>query len=733
MAPAMQPAEIQFAQRLASHEKGIRDRAVKKLRQYISVKTQRETGGFSQEELLKIWKGLFYCLWVQDEPLLQEELANTISQLIHVVNSSEAQHLFIQTFWQTVNREWPDIDGLRLDKYHMLIRLVLRQSFEVLKRNGWEESRIKLFLDVLMKEILHPESQSPNGVKFHFIDIYLDELSKVGGKELLADQNLKFIDPFCKVAAKTKDQTLVQTIARGVFEVIVDQSPFAPEETVEEQKTKVGDSDLSEEETSGNEMTWRKAISRKKTALGRYHCRKEGVAEEGGRGGGGGVEDAGLLLQFDYKAVADRLLEITNRKNIPPFNRKRLSKLIKKFQDLSEAGSISHLSFAEDASADEDDQSLSQGRHKKKGNKLLEKTDMERGKGAKFSPAEEEESAGSVPKRKRKKKKKNHLRPEHLRPGGEATCPEQNGSRQPEAGPGRAQEASAAELGTVATSWPREQSGSEPASVHSRRRRLRKRSLRVQVESPEAAALAGGAPVLKRTRELGALLVNGGGPPTLAWPLPPPASPADRGDCPATLPQGGKLKKRRRESGGHDLHDLSAQKAAVLKKRKKVKEMSKWAEHRGVKLVQALVRRPGPGQGAGAPGRECQGPTCSAACMGRTGDSQPRAQGAVMAPDNLYQGASSDPLGGFLCVPPAPTPLAPQRPGRGRPQSGELSLWPVPADKQAGVCLQHTLISFFFFYSWPVLANAGAPDSLISLMFLSTWISRATYRRGPGL
>lgn len=41
----MQPAEIQFAQRLASHEKGVRDRAVKKLRQYISVKTQRETGG----------------------------------------------------------------------------------------------------------------------------------------------------------------------------------------------------------------------------------------------------------------------------------------------------------------------------------------------------------------------------------------------------------------------------------------------------------------------------------------------------------------------------------------------------------------------------------------------------------------------------------------------------------------------------------------------------------------
>lgn len=45
-------------------------------------------------------------------------------------------------------------------------------------------SRIKLFLDVLMKEVLHPESRSPNGVRFHCIDVYLDELSKVGGKEV---------------------------------------------------------------------------------------------------------------------------------------------------------------------------------------------------------------------------------------------------------------------------------------------------------------------------------------------------------------------------------------------------------------------------------------------------------------------------------------------------------------------------------------------------------------------
>uniref|UniRef100_A0A8C9KP57 Ribosomal RNA processing 1B n=1 Tax=Panthera tigris altaica TaxID=74533 RepID=A0A8C9KP57_PANTA len=387
-------------------------------------------GGFSQEELLKIWKGLFYCMWVQDEPLLQEELANTISQLVHVVNNSEAQHLFIQTFWQTMNREWKGIDRLRLGKYYMLIRLVLRQSFEVLKRNGWEESRIKLFLDVLMKEILHPESQSPDGVKFHFIGIYLDELSKVGGRELLADQNLRFIDPFCKVAAKTKDQTLVQTIARGVLEVIVDQSPLGPEETLEEQKPQAGEGEPSEEETPENEVVWRQTVSRKKTALSQQHSGMDGVRDDGARGGGR-LEDAGPLLQFDYKAVADRLLEITNRKNTPPFNRKRLSKLIKKVALVS-AGSLSRLSFAEDISAEGDDQTLNRGKHKKKGNKLLEKRN-------KSFLAEEEESEDGVQKRKGKKRRKVHLQPEHLGSGAPALPPEQNGGGEPEGSPGRAQ------------------------------------------------------------------------------------------------------------------------------------------------------------------------------------------------------------------------------------------------------------------------------------------------------
>lgn len=49
-------------------------------------------------------------------------------------------------------------------------------------------SRVQPLLNALTKEVLHPESQSPNGVRFHFIGVYLEELSKVGGKEVSTDQ-----------------------------------------------------------------------------------------------------------------------------------------------------------------------------------------------------------------------------------------------------------------------------------------------------------------------------------------------------------------------------------------------------------------------------------------------------------------------------------------------------------------------------------------------------------------
>ncbi|XP_069927879.1 ribosomal RNA processing protein 1 homolog B isoform X2 [Oryctolagus cuniculus] len=506
MAPAMQPAEMQFAQRLASHEKGVRERAVKKLRQYLSVKTQREAGGFSREELLKIWRGLFCCMWVQEEPRLQEELADSISQLVHVINNLEAQHLFIETFWRTMTREWKGIDGPRVGKYCTLARLVLRQSLEALKRNGWEPSCVQLFLDGLVKEVLRPESPSPDGVRAHFIDMYLDELSKVGGGELLADQNLKFIDPFCRIAARTKDHTLVQTIARGVFEVIVDQSPFVPE----------SGGDLSEEETAGNKEVWTEA-ARRRPALGKSPSRKDGTCDQRERDTRGALEDAGPPLQFDYRAVADRLLEVTNKKNTPPFNRKHLCRLIRKWRVCLGTGVV----------------------------------------------AVEEDGGGGVPESRRKRK--NPLPPQASSPEAAAVSLRQNGAEAAAGSPG---EESGSEHLPVSPS-------------PSKRKRLKKSLQAQREVWPSGSPLQdlaqsgpgatrgspeGRAQALKRKRKLGALLVKGSSLLTLAWPA---ASPAEAGADRAALPRCEKSQNRKSGPGSLDVQGLARQKSAILKKRRK--------------------------------------------------------------------------------------------------------------------------------------------------------------------
>ncbi|XP_017744238.1 PREDICTED: ribosomal RNA processing protein 1 homolog A isoform X1 [Rhinopithecus bieti] len=323
------PPEIQLAQRLAGNEQVTRDRAVRKLRKYIVARTQRAAGGFTHDELLKVWKGLFYCMWMQDKPLLQEELGRTISQLVHAFQTTEAQHLFLQAFWQTMNREWTGIDRLRLDKFYMLMRMVLNESLKVLKMRGWEERQIEELLELLTSEILHPSSQAPHGVKSHFIEIFLEELTKVGAEELTADQNLKFIDPFCRIAARTKDSLVLNNITRGIFETIVEQAPLAIEDLLNELDAQDGEvvSD-SEESSEGSERGDALSQKRSEKPPAGSVCRAE---PEAGEQTGDDRDSGGPVLQFDYEAVANRLFEMASRQSTPSQNRKRLYKVVRKW------------------------------------------------------------------------------------------------------------------------------------------------------------------------------------------------------------------------------------------------------------------------------------------------------------------------------------------------------------------------------------------------------------------
>ncbi|XP_067849506.1 ribosomal RNA processing protein 1 homolog A-like isoform X2 [Heptranchias perlo] len=392
-------AEIQFAQRLASNEKRFRDRAVRKLRRYLSARSQRLSGGFSQEELLKIWKGIFYCMWMQDKPLLQEELANSIAQLVHTFRNLDAKFLFMETFFQTMNREWNGIDRLRLDKFYTLIRLVLRQFLEELKSSSWDDSVVSRFLNSVMTEVLNPASNTaPSGIRFHFVDIYLQELARVGAQQLSAEQNLKFIDPFCRIAAKTKDRVLFQVVSQGIFELIADQAPFAIEDLMNELQGVEDEGDSGEELNLSSKQEDPTPKKPSPKINGSTPVKGDELLKLAGEGANPDQsrydEDVGPVLQFDYEAIADRLFQLSSRASTPAQNRKRLYKLVRKFRDLAE-GIFPQDDFPQELSTDDEDED-DFCRKKRKKRQRLEKALQEKWEG------EDKKKAGKGQKKKKK-------------------------------------------------------------------------------------------------------------------------------------------------------------------------------------------------------------------------------------------------------------------------------------------------------------------------------------------
>ena len=103
--------EVEFARRLSVSDKGSRDRALKKLKTWLHARSQ-PTGGngynqllrcrkdlflsiaatlryfdsfaiptadFGVDEMMKLWRGLHYCMWMSDKPLVQVQHVHKVA------------------------------------------------------------------------------------------------------------------------------------------------------------------------------------------------------------------------------------------------------------------------------------------------------------------------------------------------------------------------------------------------------------------------------------------------------------------------------------------------------------------------------------------------------------------------------------------------------------------------------------------------------------------------------
>jgi hypothetical protein len=88
-------------------ERPVREKAVESLRLFLSQSRQ-----FTELDFLKLWKGLYYCMWMSDRMRVQQQLADTLGDLVSVLQPKNTI-LFVQAFWTILCKQWPTLDQHR--------------------------------------------------------------------------------------------------------------------------------------------------------------------------------------------------------------------------------------------------------------------------------------------------------------------------------------------------------------------------------------------------------------------------------------------------------------------------------------------------------------------------------------------------------------------------------------------------------------------------------------------
>ncbi|KAJ2064240.1 hypothetical protein GGI17_001125 [Coemansia sp. S146] len=215
--------EVAFGKKLAHVDKEIRDQAVAA----ISVTLARKDE-FTYMEMLRHWKALFYCFWLSDKPLVQQELSWELANLILVCKGGNNVN-FVRAFWETMCREWFDIDKHRIDKYLLLVRRVVFFTFSSMRQSGWDEQLVVQYLQVYQDFAAHPtDPKVPNSSRTHLADVYVDELVRLVAALLKEEDEplaetakipvATLLEPFMRFISTTTIRHLPPKIQESVFE-----------------------------------------------------------------------------------------------------------------------------------------------------------------------------------------------------------------------------------------------------------------------------------------------------------------------------------------------------------------------------------------------------------------------------------------------------------------------------------------------------------------------------------
>ncbi|XP_026483451.2 ribosomal RNA processing protein 1 homolog [Vanessa tameamea] len=221
--------EFKFARLLSENEKKTRDRVLKTFKKWL-LNCFEKGYEFKEDDFIRVWKGLFYAVWMSDKPLVQEDLCDSIADILDLFPPEHiaSAMLMSKAGFKVLATEWYGIDQHRMDKFLMLVRRYLRGSLRCLLRCGWSLESCTLFTDMLSSSdglfALTTPLYARNALSLilHVADCYLEEISKVSQGAVPDASLARLLRPFCALVCGASDARSVA--ARRVLSALVRQS-----------------------------------------------------------------------------------------------------------------------------------------------------------------------------------------------------------------------------------------------------------------------------------------------------------------------------------------------------------------------------------------------------------------------------------------------------------------------------------------------------------------------------
>eukprot|EP01031_Cornospumella_fuschlensis_P027275 gene27275-32946_t len=207
--------ESLFAKALTDPDASTRKKTFSTLERFLE--RDKAVASYKSKNFLRLWKILYYTLWLTDKIHIQQEMVESLVGLLDKLKLPQ-QVMFFEAFFHILLKEWNFLDQYRMNKFYVLIRAMIYKLFSLMAKGKWQLSIVSSLYGALD----HVLSSTPNGPRFHIIDIFVEELRKASDGEASTEVFLELLRPFLDLMRGNTDKVVKQRIRESLVLKLVE-------------------------------------------------------------------------------------------------------------------------------------------------------------------------------------------------------------------------------------------------------------------------------------------------------------------------------------------------------------------------------------------------------------------------------------------------------------------------------------------------------------------------------